>query len=329
MELRHIRYFIRVAELLHFTHAAESLHVSQPTLSTHIQQLEEEVGCPLLERGRNLRLTEAGQLFLVAARKSYQELEVAKEKIWDLRRLLRGTLKVGATYVFSQKLLPRVLSAYAAAYPEVQVSMHLGNSQIIEQGVLARSLDVGLACMPPDSGELEYEELFSEDLVLVVSKQHTLVDRAEMDVQELGGFPLLLPSAGFRVRRLIDEHFTKEKISPKVLLEINDLPALLTMVKTNNVATIACRGSVGSDPDVHLIPLFEAHVPLRMSKGLIRLKALPRTAAVGAFVELTKSQFVSPYNADPTATYVQPAKGKPARNAKKKRPKKRLRLSQQ
>ena len=258
-----------------------------------------------------------------------RELELAKEKIWDLRRLLRGTLTVGATYVFSQKLLPRVLSAYAAAYPEVQVSMHLGNSQIIEQGVLARSLDVGLVCMPPDSGEIEYEELFSEDLVLVVSQQHTLGDRAEMDVQELGGFPLLLPGAGFRVRRLIDEHFTKDKISPKVLLEINDLPALLTMVKTNNVATIACRGSVGSDPDVHLIPLSEARVPLRMSKGLIRLKALPRTAAVGAFVELTKSQFINPYNADLTATYLQLTKEKPARHAKQKQLKKRNRARQQ
>jgi LysR family transcriptional regulator, cyn operon transcriptional activator len=290
MELRHIRYFIRVAELLHFTRAAESLHVSQPTLSTHIQQLEEEIGAPLFDRGRNLRLTEAGQLFLASARKSYQELELVKEKIWDLRRTLRGKLTVGATYVFSQKLLPGVLAAYAAAYPEVQVSMQLGGSHVIEQGVLARTIDVGLACMPPDSDEIEYEELFSEQLVLIVSRQHTLALRTEVDLQELGDFPLLLPSAGFRVRRVIDERFSKGKISPKVLMEINDFPALLTMVKANNIATIGCRGYLPDDSDVHVISLSEHGAPLRLSKGLIRSRDLPLSAAVRTFIELTKSQ---------------------------------------
>jgi LysR family cyn operon transcriptional activator len=302
MELRHIRYFIRVAELLHFTRAAESLHVSQPTLSTHIQQLEEEIGCPLFDRGRNLRLTEAGQLFLSVARKSYQELEQVKEKIWDLRRLLRGTLTVGATYIFSQKLLPSLLTAYAAAYPEVHVSMHLAGSHSIEQGILARNIDVGLACMPPDSSEIEYEELFSEDLVLIVSKQHTLVSRTEIDVQELGGFPLLLPSTGFRVRQVIDERLTKEKISPKVLMEIDDFPALLTMVKGNNIATIGCRGYLANDPGVHLLSLSDAGVPLRLSKGIIRGKDQPLSAAARAFVELTKSQFANPCMSVPPST---------------------------
>lgn len=70
---------------------------------------------------------------------------------------------MGATYVFTQKLLPRVLAAYAAAYPEVRVSMQLAGSQTIEQGIVARTFDVGLACMPSDCSEIEYEELVCED----------------------------------------------------------------------------------------------------------------------------------------------------------------------
>ena len=290
MELRHIRYFIRVAELLHFTRAAESLHVSQPTLSTHIQQLEEEIGAPLFERGRNLRLTEAGQLFLAAARKSYQELETVKEDIWNRQRTLRGSLTVGATYVFTQRLLPRVLAAYAAAYPEVRVAMQLAGSQTVEQGILARTMDVGLACQPEDGSEIEYEELVCEDLVLIVSRQHRLVGRREIDVRELKGLPLLMPSAGYRARRVLDEHFTQDRISPRVLMEINDFPAMLTMVKANNAATIGCRSYVASDPEVHLVLLTEAGAPLRLSKGIIRSKAVPLNAAVRAFIELTTAQ---------------------------------------
>lgn len=126
--------------------------------------------------------------------------------------------------------------------------------------------------------------------MLIVSKQHTLLGRTEMDVQELGNYPLLLPSTGFRVRRVFDEHFTHDRISPKILMEINDFPATVTMVKANNSATIGCRGYVANDPDVHLVTLTEAGVPLRLSKGIILSKAAPMNAAVRAFVELTKSQ---------------------------------------
>ena len=101
MELRHIRYFVRAAELLHFTHAAESLYISQPTLSIHIQQLEEELGAPLFNRsGRHVQLTEAGQMLLIRARQSIRELELAQEEIADLKGLRRGTLRIGALISF-------------------------------------------------------------------------------------------------------------------------------------------------------------------------------------------------------------------------------------
>ncbi len=293
MELRHIRYFIRVAELLHFTHAAESLHVSQPTLSTHIQQLEEEIGCPLFDRGRNLRLTEAGQLLLVRARESYRQLQLAKEEIGELRSLVRGTLTFGATYIFIPKIVPKLLAAYAAAYPEVQVSMHVGNSQQIAQEVLTRTIDVGLTCMLHDS-KMEYEELFCDEVVLVVSRHHALADRTEIGLQELGDYPLLLPSIGFSTRRCIEQRLMEENISLKVLLEINDFPALLTMVKNEDVATVGCRGAVADDPGVHVVSLSGATSPITLSKGLLRSKDAPLSAAARAFVELTKSQFAPP-----------------------------------
>jgi len=275
---------------MHFTHAAESLHVSQSTLSTQIQQLEEEIGCPLFDRGRNLRLTEAGRLFLARARNSYRELELAKEEVANLRRLLCGALIFGATHVFTRKIVPKVLAAYAAAYPKVHVSMHLGTSDAVEQGVLARTLDVGLACMSHDPSEIEYEELFSDELVLIVSKQHALAGKIEIDIQELGGFPLLLPSVGFGTRHIIDRHFAKEKIRPKILLEVNDFPALFSMVKSKNVATLGCREAIADDPGFHFVSLSGPGMPLRLSKGILTSRDTPLNAAARAFVELTKSQ---------------------------------------
>src|ERR1700677_2542702 len=91
VELRHIRYFIKAAELQHFTRAAESLYISQPTLSIHIQQLEEEFGTELFSRvGRQVRLTEAGELLLARSRRAVSELETAEEELNAMKGLLRG-----------------------------------------------------------------------------------------------------------------------------------------------------------------------------------------------------------------------------------------------
>src|SRR5690242_6831244 len=113
MELRHLRYFIRAAELLHFTRAAESLYISQPTLSIHIQQLEEELGTPLFARvGRNVRLTEAGELLLIRARQALNELENAGEEIGAIVGLTRGTLRIAGLPSFSSRVLAPWIAAF-------------------------------------------------------------------------------------------------------------------------------------------------------------------------------------------------------------------------
>src|ERR1700677_4190657 len=122
MELRHIRYFIRAAEELHFTRAAESLYISQPTLSTHIQQLEEELGVLLFDRiGRNVRLTQAGNVFLPHAQHALQNLNRAKEKIADLKALVSGRIRLGALLTFGQEVLPSWIATFHNAYPQIRV----------------------------------------------------------------------------------------------------------------------------------------------------------------------------------------------------------------
>jgi LysR family cyn operon transcriptional activator len=191
MELRHLRYFVRAAELLHFTRAAESLYVSQPTLSGQIQQLEEELGCPLFDRlGHRVRLTEAGQLLLDRARNAIREVELSRAQIAELHGLLRGTLRIGTTHVFSHYLVPISLAAYITAYPDIHVMVRWGTSPEVERSVLTGTADLGLAFLPPESDEIEYEVLLSDEVVLVVSNKHPLAARAAVSVSELGDLPL-------------------------------------------------------------------------------------------------------------------------------------------
>ena len=104
--------------------------------------------------------------------------------------------------------------------------MKLGTSHDIEEDVLNRSVDVGFAFLPPESDEVEYETLFSDEVILAVPRNHPFAERTQISVRELNGLPVILPSRGFSLRRHIDVYFAKEKIFPKVLLEINDVSAL-------------------------------------------------------------------------------------------------------
>jgi len=293
MELRHIRYFIRAAEFLHFTRAAESLYVSQPTLSTHVQQLEEELGAPLFERAgrhvRPVRLTEAGHRLLAHLRSALREIDLGKEAVAELRGLVSGTLRFGSTHVFSQRLVATALAAYTARYPEIRIIMKLGTSSDIEQQILEREIDVGLAFLPPDSQEIEYEVLFSDEVVLVVSRQHPLAGTEQLPIRELAGLPLALPGVGFSTRRLVDMHFSQEKILPKIVLEINDIPALLTIVLRGSVGALVSRRAVENLNDFSVIPI--SGVRLLREAGILKHRETYLSNAVKAFVELVKAEF--------------------------------------
>jgi LysR family cyn operon transcriptional activator len=285
MELRHIRYFLRAVELMHFTRAAESLYVSQPSLSIHIRQLEEEFGAPLFERCRQLRLTEAGQLLFAHARAAVLELERAKEQIADLQGLLRGTLSIGFTHLFSKKLVPAVLAAYHEAHPNISLIAEMGSSREVEHDILTGSIDVGLAYLPPESNEIEYEILTSDKVFLAVSHRHPFAKKTEISKAELSKLPLVLQSIGNTMRRLVDLYFAKENISPNIVLQLSDMPMLLSMVKSGKAAGIA-SSKVIEDALFHRIPL--PGTPIVWTAGILKLRSVPLSAAATEFVKLVK-----------------------------------------
>ena len=285
MELRHIRYFLRAAELLHFTRAAESLYVSQPSLSIHIQQLEEEFGTPLFERSRQLRLTEAGQLLLHHARNAVWELDRAKQEVAELQGLLSGTLSIGFTHLFSKKLVPAVLAAYREAHPNISLIAQMGTSREVEHDILTRSIDVGLAYLPPESNEIEFETLTSDQVFIVVSHRHPLAKKTEISKAELSKLPLVLQSIGHTMRRLVDVYFAKEDISPNILLQLSDMAMLFSMVKSGKAAGIA-SSKVIEDASLHRIPLPGSTIV--WTAGILKLRSVPLSAAATEFVKLVK-----------------------------------------
>src|SRR5690554_5350927 len=124
MELRHMRYFLAVAEELNFRKAAERLHVSQPTLSTQVRQLEEEMGVQLLKRDtHSVSLTPAGQHFQEHVRDILRQTDEAQRQARRMARGETGELSIGFVASLGQGLLPNVLRAYRKRFPEVELRL--------------------------------------------------------------------------------------------------------------------------------------------------------------------------------------------------------------
>lgn len=193
LEIRHLRYFVTVAETLHFGRAAKALYISQPPLSRQVRDLESWVGVPLLERrSKSVALTEAGAVFLQEAKKILADLT---QSIQMAQRAASGEVgKVAIAFdpLFDATLLSGIRETFAKSHPGVTLSFHRVDSE--EQAALVRggSLDAGFLMLPASDGDhLTREPLFRERAVAMVSKAHPLASKRAVSVTDLAQFPVL------------------------------------------------------------------------------------------------------------------------------------------
>jgi DNA-binding transcriptional LysR family regulator len=196
MELRHLRYFVAVAEELHFTRAAERLHIGQPPLSQAIQRLEEDVGARLFARTkRRVELTEAGKLYLIDARRILALSEQAAVTARRAERGEAGELRVGFT--FSIPLTPlfaNVINRYRRDYPQVSLSLHELATQRQLEGLERRTIDLGF--IRPPEGQLpeglEVQTLRKDPLMVILPIGHPLAAQDDIAMVELADAPFVM-----------------------------------------------------------------------------------------------------------------------------------------
>jgi LysR family transcriptional regulator, cyn operon transcriptional activator len=289
MELRHLRYFLAVAETLHFTRAAETLHVSQPTLSLQIMELERMLGAPLFDRkGRSVRLTEAGVVFRRHAVRAMREVETGQAAVSDLLGLRRGTLRVGVTHSFSTALIPKAVARFRRAHPGVGVAIEKTSGRAIEQALVAGALDLGIAYAPPESDEVAAETLFEEEVVLILALDHPLARRDRVGLAELDGLPLALISREFSTRRLIDERLREARVQPEIAVEMNDIDSLLEVVRLGTGVTVLSRRAVNDGRGLAQVPIEGPR--MTRTAALLWHREAYRTTAATAFAGVIREE---------------------------------------
>jgi DNA-binding transcriptional LysR family regulator len=193
MELRHLRYFIAVAEDLHFGRAAERLHIAQSALSQQILSLESELGVSLLHRTkRQVQLTAAGVVFLEDARGIMVQVGQAIERSQRVARGEIGQIRIGFTILSLHSVLPPILQSLRQSHPEVQITLHEMATQAQLEALRTEQIDVGFLHPPVADLRLELVNLKTETMWVVLSSQHPLAHRQRLTLRSLCHLPLII-----------------------------------------------------------------------------------------------------------------------------------------
>jgi DNA-binding transcriptional LysR family regulator len=233
VELRHLEYFVAVAEEEHFTRAAERLHLAQSGLSASIRSLERELGAPLFVRStRRVALTEAGRALLAEARRTLASVAAARSAVAAVQGLLRGTVSIGTEQCLGVIDLPAVLSRFRTVHPGVEVRLRQSGSTGLVEDVRTGGLDLAFVALSGGRvpAGVALTALRTEPMMLVCHPDHPLAAQEAIDWPRLEDETFVDFHPDWGARQVTDRAFGAAGMSRQVALEVNDVHSLLDFV---------------------------------------------------------------------------------------------------
>ena len=240
MELRHLMYFVAVAEEKHFGNAARRLQMAQPPLSQQIRSFEAQLGVKLFERTtRSVSLTAAGEVLLDRAPVLLAEAEKLERDVRRVHAGAQGILRIGSTGSAAYQVLPRVLRAARRRIPglELEIRGEILNPEIVE-ALTAHRLDAALLRLPVSSTGLTVEVIQSDDLHLALPEDHPLTGQQEVSVETLRDEPLVSYPRDSAVATITAELCRAAGFQPDVLQVVRETSTLISLVAGGGCSAI-------------------------------------------------------------------------------------------
>lgn len=233
MQLRHLAYFVAVAEEHSFTRAADLMGVSQPTLSKQIRALENSLGTRLLVRERSgIELTSAGEALLPHAHRILIEAENATRSVHEVASLRRGRVRMGATPSMVEGLLAPVLTRFRAEHPAIDLEVHEAGSRDLTNELSTGRIDLALLIVPlaAQIPDLETSVVYTERLVLASPADADMPE--SMDVADLAELPLVMFREGYDLRDVTLRTCHAAGFEPRLSVEGGEMGSVLRFVES-------------------------------------------------------------------------------------------------
>jgi DNA-binding transcriptional LysR family regulator len=253
-----------------FTRAATTLHLTQPAVTRQIAALEGELGALLFDRmGRTIRLSAAGEVLLPRAEALLQSAEEARRAVAEVAGGTAGKLTVAASSTLAAYVVPRLLRAFQAAHPGVELALRTGLSAQVRELVRSGAADVGLATtegeLTPhdDSGPLAVHRLGRYETALVVPPDHRLARQTQVAPTDLSGEPLLAMEPGTNLRAFVDRLLALSGVEAKITMELDSVEAIKRMVEAGIGVALLPRVAADTEAEAgRLVALPLSGVPL-------------------------------------------------------------------
>ncbi len=299
MDLRRLEVFAKVAELGSFSRAAEALYLTQPTVSEHVRALEDELGVQLLDRlGRGATPTRAGQLLLGYARRMLGLAREAQQALDQFQGRMSGELVIGGSTIPGEYVLPALLGAFKAKYPEISVSLLIGDSRQVAEWVEQGRVEVAVIGAPPASRALAARVLMPDELVIVVPAGHAWATRKTVSLDELRREPMVVRERGSGSRQAIEHVLSEANVSLaafRIVGEMGSTQAIKQAVRAGVGISLISRRAVEDECRAGLVACVKVKdLKVTRSFHLVTHKDRTRSPLAQAFVDFLESQPIGP-----------------------------------
>jgi DNA-binding transcriptional LysR family regulator len=298
MDLWQLKIFCKVVELKSFSRAGKTVHLSQPTVSSHIKDLEDHFGCRLIDRlPKEAVATKAGELLYGYARKILSFSHKIEAAMAEFNGRIKGRLLIGGSTIPGAYLLPRMIGAFTAQYPEVTISLVVEDTEKVIDGVMSGNLEMGVVGAESGEKKIFQEKLIEDEMRLIVPENHIWAKKKAIPLDLLLTEPFIMRENGSGTLAsiqlsLASRGYTIEDL--KIAAELGSTEAVRQGIKNNVGVSILSTLAVSEDLKIgSLKSIAVKGLKLKRSFYLTRHKYRSLSPLSRVFIEFLKNELVN------------------------------------
>ena len=251
MDLWQLKVFCKVVDLKSFSKAGGAVYLSQPTVSSHIKDLEESIGCQLIDRlPKKAVPTKAGEILYEYAKKLLSLRDEAETALAEFQGVVKGHLAVGGSTIPGVYILPQIVAKFTRKYPAVKISVALGDTGNVIDKILSGELELGVVGAQAEDGRIDQTLLFQDEMRLIVSAAHRWAEKKNIGLDELEKEPFIIRESGSGTLKSIQRSFEQKGRSVRklnVIAEMGSTEAVRQAVKAEAGVSIFSTLAVKED----------------------------------------------------------------------------------